>query len=74
MVRRLEGSLALSSSIGLDGVKMVPVSPAVVLEARHELSFRLVLSIASDLSIKIKQNHIPSPSNLGHQMCPINTT
>ena len=28
MVRRLEGSLALSSGIGLDGVKMVPVSPA----------------------------------------------
>ena len=74
MVRRLEGSLALSGGIGLDGVKMVPVLPAVVLEARHELSFWLVLSIASDPSIKMKPNHIPSPSNLGHQMCPINMT
>ena len=54
MVRRLEGSLALGSSIGLDGVKMVPISPAIVLEARHELSFSLVLLIASYLSTKTK--------------------
>ena len=41
MVRRLEGSLALSGDIGLDGVKMVPVLPVVVLEARHKFCFGL---------------------------------
>ena len=74
MVRRLEGSLALSSGIGLDGVKMVPVLPAIVLKARHELLFSLVLLIALDLSMKIKWYCIPSPSNLSHQMCPTNMT
>ena len=54
MVRRLEGTLALSDCIGLDSVKMVPVLPAVVLEASHELLFQLVLSMASDLGMKTK--------------------